>query len=89
MIAATNRPDIVDSAMLRPGRLDRLLYVPLPSAEGRLEILQTHMRRLPLAPDVELSTVAEATQGFSGADLAALAREAAMQAIRKASRQEL
>ena len=86
VIAATNRPDIVDPAMLRPGRLDRLLYVPLPSLAGRLEILQTHMRQLPMAKDVDLQLFAERAEGFSGADLAALAREAAMQAIRKASR---
>ncbi|CAJ1339481.1 unnamed protein product [Effrenium voratum] len=85
VIAATNRPDIVDPAMLRPGRLDRLLYVPLPSAAGRLEILQTHMRKLPLAADVDLPSLAKAADGFSGADLASLAREAAMLAIRKAA----
>jgi len=85
VIAATNRPDIVDPAMLRPGRLDRLLYVPFPSAVGRLEILQTHMRKLPLAADVDLQRVAEDADGFSGADLASLAREAAMLAIRDAA----
>eukprot|EP00434_Breviolum_minutum_P030199 symbB.v1.2.026709.t1/scaffold2693.1/size72875/5 len=84
VIAATNRPDIVDPAMLRPGRLDRLLYVPLPSSVGRLEILRTHMRKLPLALD-DLSTFANDAEGFSGADLASLAREAAMLAIRKAA----
>lgn len=85
VIAATNRPDIVDPAMLRPGRLDRLLYVPLPSEAGRLEILQAHLRRLPLADDVDLKALAKGADGFSGADLASLAREAAMLAIRAAS----
>jgi len=82
VIAATNRPDIVDPAMLRPGRLDRLIYVPLPGEQGRLEILQAHMRKLPLAADVDLPGVARSCEGFSGADLASLAREAAMLAIR-------
>ncbi|CAE7756322.1 unnamed protein product [Symbiodinium necroappetens] len=85
VIAATNRPDIVDPAMLRPGRLDRLLYVPFPSAVGRLEILQTHMRKHELGPAQDLQRVAEDADGFSGADLASLAREAAMLAIRDAA----
>lgn len=85
VIAATNRPDIVDPAMLRPGRLDRLLFVPLPSESGRHEILQAHMRKLPLAKDVDLEALARGTEGFSGADLASLAREAAMLAIRLAA----
>lgn len=85
VIAASNRPDIVDPAMLRPGRLDRLLYVPLPSSVGRLEILQTHMQKLPLAPEVDLRAFANDAEGFSGADLASLAREAAMLAIRRAA----
>eukprot|EP00931_Biecheleriopsis_adriatica_P117751 TRINITY_DN93238_c0_g1_i1.p1 TRINITY_DN93238_c0_g1~~TRINITY_DN93238_c0_g1_i1.p1 ORF type:complete len:783 (-),score=213.17 TRINITY_DN93238_c0_g1_i1:24-2372(-) len=85
VIAATNRPDIVDPAMLRPGRLDRLLYVPLPSEAGRLEILQTHLRKIPLAEDVDLHKMAKESDGFSGADLSSLAREAAMLAIRAAA----
>merc|ERR1740121_2304604 len=84
VIAASNRPDIVDPAMLRPGRLDRLLYVPLPSIAGRLEILQAHFRKLPLADDVNLNLLAQGTANFSGADLASIAREAAMLAIRHA-----
>merc|ERR1740121_2882467 len=84
VIAATNRPDIVDPAMLRPGRLDRLLYVPLPTSAGRLEILQAHFRKLPLDDDVNLKTIAQGANNFSGADLASLAREAAMLAIRTA-----
>merc|ERR1712039_44576 len=85
VIAASNRPDIVDPAMLRPGRLDRLLYVPLPSEVGRVEILQAHVSKLPLADDVDLPALAREAEGFSGADLAALAREAAMLAIRGAA----
>merc|ERR1712139_514182 len=65
VIAATNRPDIIDPAMLRPGRLDRLLYVPLPSDVGRLEILRTHTRKLPLAEDVDLEGIARELDGFS------------------------
>lgn len=84
VIAATNRPDIVDPAMLRPGRLDRMLFVPLPSDTGRLEILRAHTRKLPLTDDVDLPSIARETEGFSGADLAALTREAAMMAIRLA-----
>lgn len=82
VIAATNRPDIIDPAMLRPGRLDRLLYVPFPETEGRREILATHTRRLPLAEDVDLAAIASGCDGFSGADLSGLVREAAMLAIR-------
>merc|ERR1711937_938943 len=77
-IAATNRPDIIDPAMLRPGRLDRLLYVPMPSQQGRLEILLSLTRKQPLAPDVDLAAVTSGCEHFSGADLASLAREAAM-----------
>lgn len=83
VIAATNRPDIVDPAMLRPGRLDRLIYVPLPSEVGRTEILQAHARGLPLADDVDLGAIARSCDGFSGADLSSITREAAMSAIRK------
>jgi len=83
VIAATNRPDIIDPAMLRPGRLDRLLFVPLPTEVGRLEILRTHSSKLPLGDDVDLAAIARDAEGFSGADLAALVREAAMLAIRE------
>ncbi|KAF8925886.1 hypothetical protein BGZ58_000387 [Dissophora ornata] len=84
VIAATNRPDIIDPAMLRPGRLDKLLYVQLPTMEERLDILQTLSRKTPLAPDVELEKVAsdERCDNFSGADLASLVREAGMSALR-------
>ncbi|KAG0284763.1 hypothetical protein BGZ96_010894 [Linnemannia gamsii] len=84
VIAATNRPDIIDAAMLRPGRLDKLLYVQLPTREERLDILQTLARKTPLGPDVDLETVAsdERCENFSGADLASLVREAGMSALR-------
>mmetsp|Transcript_35911 Transcript_35911/g.65927 ORF Transcript_35911/g.65927 Transcript_35911/m.65927 type:complete len:749 (+) Transcript_35911:75-2321(+) len=85
VVAATNRPDIIDPAMLRPGRLDRLLFVPLPSESGRADILRTHSRKLPLADDVDLHDFARDAEGFSGADLAALVREAAYLAIRQGS----
>ncbi|KAF8944686.1 hypothetical protein BGZ47_003911 [Haplosporangium gracile] len=84
VIAATNRPDIIDSAMLRPGRLDKLLYVQLPTMEERLDILQTLAKKTPLGPDVKLEMVAsdERCENFSGADLASLVREAGMSALR-------
>ncbi|KAK3821319.1 MAG: P-loop containing nucleoside triphosphate hydrolase protein [Benniella sp.] len=84
VIAATNRPDIIDPAMLRPGRLDKLLYVQLPTMEERLDILQTLARKTPLASDVKLEIVAadERCENFSGADLASLVREAGMSALR-------
>lgn len=84
VIAATNRPDIIDAAMLRPGRLDKLLYVQLPTMEERLDILQTLSKKTPLGPDVKLDMVAsdERCENFSGADLASLVREAGMSALR-------
>ncbi|KAG0280694.1 hypothetical protein BGZ95_009161 [Linnemannia exigua] len=84
VIAATNRPDMIDPAMLRPGRLDKLLYVQLPTMEERLDILQTLSKKTPLADDVKLELVAsdERCENFSGADLASLVREAGMSALR-------
>lgn len=81
VVAATNRPDLLDPALLRPGRIDRALFVGPPDLQGREEILRVHTRRLPLASDVNLASVAIATGRFSGAELAALCREAAMAAI--------
>ncbi|WP_456326422.1 proteasome-activating nucleotidase [Palaeococcus sp. (in: euryarchaeotes)] len=81
VIAATNRPDILDPALLRPGRFDRLIEVPLPNFTGRLEILKVHTRRMNLK-DVDLKAIAEMTEGASGADLKAIATEAGMFAIR-------
>jgi len=84
VIAATNRPDIIDAAMLRPGRLDKLLYVQLPTMEERLDILLTLSKKTPLGPDVDLEMIAsdERCENFSGADLASLVREAGMSALR-------
>jgi cell division protease FtsH len=82
VIAATNRPDVLDPALLRPGRFDRQVVVPLPDVRGREQILKVHMRKLPLAEDVRPSIIARGTPGFSGADLANLVNEAALFAAR-------
>ncbi len=86
IIAATNRPDVLDPALLRPGRFDRQVVVPLPDIEGREKILGVHMKKVPLAPDVEMRTIARGTPGFSGADLANLVNEAALLAARRNKR---
>lgn len=86
VIAATNRPDVLDPALLRPGRFDRQVVVGLPDIRGREQILKVHMRKLPLGDDVEASIIARGTPGFSGADLANLANEAALFAARSNSR---
>ena len=83
VIAATNRPDIVDPALLRPGRFDKLLYVPPPDLEARKEILKIHTRKKPLADDVDLDDIAKRTEGYTGADLEALCNTAVMLAIRE------
>ena len=77
LIAATNRPDVLDPALLRPGRFDRQVVVPNPDIKGRNKILAVHTRKISLAPDVDISVIARGTPGFSGADLANLANEAA------------
>jgi cell division protease FtsH len=82
VIAATNRPDVLDPALLRPGRFDRQVVVPLPDVRGREQILRVHMRKLPLAEDVKPQVIARGTPGFSGADLANLTNEAALFAAR-------
>jgi len=82
VIAATNRPDVLDPALLRPGRFDRQVVVPLPDVRGREQILKVHMRKLPLAEDVKPAIIARGTPGFSGADLANLVNEAALFAAR-------
>src|SRR6202165_3112406 len=82
VIAATNRPDVLDPALLRPGRFDRQVVVPLPDIRGREEILKVHMREVPLSPDVKPDIIARGTPGFSGADLANLVNEAALFAAR-------
>jgi cell division protease FtsH len=82
VIAATNRPDVLDPALLRPGRFDRQVVVPLPDIRGREQILMVHMRKVPIAPDVKADIIARGTPGFSGADLANLVNEAALFAAR-------
>jgi cell division protease FtsH len=86
LIAATNRPDVLDPALLRPGRFDRHVVVPNPDLSGREKILRVHMRKVPLAPDVEPRVIARGTPGFSGADLANLVNEAALLAARRGKR---
>ncbi|MFQ6018169.1 MAG: ATP-dependent zinc metalloprotease FtsH [Kiloniellaceae bacterium] len=86
LIAATNRPDVLDPALLRPGRFDRQVVVPNPDVLGREKILKVHMRKVPLAPDVEPRIIARGTPGFSGADLANLVNEAALIAARSGKR---
>jgi cell division protease FtsH len=84
LIAATNRPDVLDPALLRPGRFDREVVIDNPSVLGREQILEVHVRKVPLTPDVDLKVVARGTPGFSGADLANLVNEAALLAVRRA-----
>jgi cell division protease FtsH len=86
IIAATNRPDVLDPALLRPGRFDRQVVVPIPDIDGREKILGVHMKKVPLAPDVNPRTIARGTPGFSGADLANLVNEAALLAARRNKR---
>ena len=86
IIAATNRPDVLDPALLRPGRFDRQVVVPLPDIRGREQILKVHMKKVPLSDDVEPSLIARGTPGFSGADLANLVNEAALVAARTAKK---
>jgi cell division protease FtsH len=86
VIAATNRPDVLDPALLRPGRFDRQVYVPLPDIRGREQILKVHMRKVPVSDDVQPAIIARGTPGFSGADLANLVNEAALFAARASKR---
>ncbi|AJP48467.1 cell division protein FtsH [Rugosibacter aromaticivorans] len=86
VIAATNRPDVLDPALLRPGRFDRQVVVPLPDIRGREQIIKVHMRKVPVAPDVDASVLARGCPGFSGADLANLVNEAALFAARSNKR---
>jgi cell division protease FtsH len=86
VIAATNRPDVLDPALLRPGRFDRQVVVPLPDIRGREQILNVHMRKVPMGQDVRADVLARGTPGFSGADLANLVNEAALFAARRAAR---
>ncbi|RZK90150.1 MAG: ATP-dependent zinc metalloprotease FtsH, partial [Methylobacterium sp.] len=86
IIAATNRPDVLDPALLRPGRFDRQIMVPNPDVTGRERILRVHVRKVPLAPDVDLKVIARGTPGFSGADLMNLVNESALLAARRGKR---
>ena len=83
IIAATNRPDIIDPALLRPGRFDRLLYVPPPDKQSRVHVLKIHTKKKPLADDVKIDVLADQTEGYTGADIAALASAAVMLALRE------
>lgn len=89
VIGATNRPDQIDPALLRPGRLDQLIYIPLPDEKSRLSILQAQLRKSPIAPDVDLAYIAKHTHGFSGADLGEICQRAAKLAIREDIEREI
>lgn len=86
LLAATNRPDVLDPALMRPGRFDRQIVVPLPDIRGRTQVLKTHMQKVPLGADVDAEVIARGTPGFSGADLANLVNEAALMAARRNKR---
>ncbi|MDQ3839858.1 MAG: AAA family ATPase, partial [Thermoproteota archaeon] len=83
VIAATNRPDIIDPALLRPGRFDRLLYVPPPDRDSREQIITIHTKKKPLAEDVKVDELADRTEGYTGADIASLSSAAVMLALRE------
>jgi transitional endoplasmic reticulum ATPase len=83
VIGATNRPDIIDAALLRPGRFDRLLYVPPPDRDSRIQIIKIHTRKKPLADDVNIEQLADHTEGYTGADIASLSSAAVMLAVRE------
>lgn len=83
MVAATNRPDMIDKALLRPGRIDRIIYVPLPDRPAREEIFKIHLSKTPLGADVAIEELAQKTEMFSGAEISALCREAALMALQE------
>jgi transitional endoplasmic reticulum ATPase len=83
IVAATNRPDIIDRAVLRPGRFDRLIYVPEPGEVARVEIFKIYTKEMPLKEDVSIEQLAKTLKGYSGADIQALCREAALNALRR------
>lgn len=89
IIGATNRPDIIDPAVMRPGRLDQLLYIPLPDQPSRMSILKANLKKSPIAPDVDLRFLADKTNGFSGADLTEICQRACKQAIRENIQKEI
>ena len=88
LIAATNRPDVLDPALLRPGRFDRQVIVPNPDVVGREQILTVHVRKVPMAPDVNLKTIARGTLGFSGADLMSSSTRRPLMAARRSKRMD-
>jgi transitional endoplasmic reticulum ATPase len=83
IIGATNRPDIIDPALLRPERLDQLIYIPLPNEQSRLQIFKVCLRKSPVAKDVDLNALAKYTQGFNGADITEICQRACKYAIRE------
>ncbi|MFP3172081.1 MAG: AAA family ATPase, partial [Acidilobus sp.] len=83
VLAATNRPDIIDPALMRPGRFDRIIYVPPPDKDSRKQIFQVHLRKVPLANDVDIDRLADLTEGYTGADIAAVVREAVFAKLRE------
>ncbi len=83
VLAASNRPDIIDPALLRPGRFDRIILTPIPDKEGRQKIFEVHIKGMPLTKDIDLKKLVEKTEGYVGADIEAVCREAAMLALRK------
>jgi len=83
IIAATNRPDIVESALLRPGRFDRLLYIPPPNLEARIEIFKIHIKNKRIEKDIDLKDLAKRTEGYSGADISSICNSAVLMAIRE------
>merc|ERR1719228_2362465 len=89
IIGATNRPDIIDGAIMRPGRLDQLIYIPLPDEESRISILKANLRKSPIAKDVDLNHIAKVTKGFSGADLTEICQRACKLAIREAIEKDI
>ena len=89
IIGATNRPDIIDSAVLRPGRLDQLIYIPLPDEKSRINILKAALRKSPIAPDVDVGFLAKTTHGFSGADLTEICQRACKLAIRESIEKDI
>jgi len=89
IIGATNRPDIIDSAILRPGRLDQLIYIPLPDEKSRIAILKSCLRKSPIAKDVDMNLLASVTKGFSGADLTEICQRACKLAIRESIEKDI
>ena len=89
IIGATNRPDIIDPALMRPGRLDQIIYIPLPDFKSRVSVLRAVLRKSPLAPDVDLEKIAQVTEGFSGADLTEICQKACKFAIRQSIAEDI